>query len=194
MYLGDSRNQWNASSGSFDDSSTASDKIYNDFIFKYSNNGRELKGDTDVIIGMVIERVANTENTGWAIGSDSVTDMSSYKNTYGSTESSKKLEIANWIISGDTTTTPKGCIKEEWNTNDLNNKNFMEQSYYFYGQYGQKEENNTISYANDSSVDNYVYRAYAYILYTDSNSATACKVSDPAYFCMKYTSSLKYSE
>ena len=192
MYLGDSRNQWNASSGSFDDSSTASDKIYNDFIFKYSNNGRELKGDTDVKIGMVIERVANTENTGWAIGSDSVTDMSSYKNTYGSTESSKKSDIAKWIISRGTT--PKGCIKKEWNTNDLNNKNFMEQSYYFYSQYGQKEENNTISYANDSSVDNYVYRAYAYILYTDSNSTTACKVSDPAYFCMKYTSSLKYSE
>ncbi len=196
MYLGDSRNQWNSDSVGTDTSDiTASDIIYNDFIFKYNNGGKELKGSSEVQIGMIIERVPNkaTNPDGYAKGSSSVNDMSSYKASYGDSETARKTSILNKLR---TNSLPKGCVKEVWDTADLNNKNFMEQSYYAYSQYGQKDSDGTLEFNTDSDVDDYVYRAYAYMKYDSTGDGTpdTYVLSDASYFCMKYTSSLKYTE
>ena len=200
MYIGSSRNQWNSSSaGNNASSDTASDKIYNDFIFRYSNKGKELKNATDVEIGMVIERVKTYNDqgtaTGWATGSTSVSDMNSYRASYSDSEVTCKSAILSSLNSSGTV--PSGCIKATWNTSDLNSKNFLEQSYSVYSQYGQTVADDTsINFATDNSIDNYVYRAYAYMKYdsTENGTADSYVLSDPSYFCMRYTSNLKYSE
>lgn len=197
MYLGDSRNQWNSDSAGTNTSNiTASDIIYNDFIFKYNNGGKELKGSGEVQIGMIIERVPNkaTNPDGYAKGSSSVNDMSSYKTSYGDSESARKASILNKLNAG--TSLPKGCVKVDWATADLNNKNFMEQSYSAYSQYGQKDSDGTLEFNTDNDIDDYVYRAYAYMKYDSTGNGTpdTYVLSDASYFCMKYTSSLKYTE
>lgn len=196
IYLGDSRNQWNdgsAPSGSSSDSATdAADRIYSDFIFNYADKGAELKG-SNRDIGMVIERVIYTDTEDgnkkkWATGSANVTDMYSYKTTYADTEAAMATAITNALKNG--TAMPTGCIKQAWSTSDLNNKNFMEQNYNVYSAYGQTvSESGEITYKTDNTIDNYVYRAYAYIKASDGNYY----LSDPAYFCMRYTANRKFS-
>ena len=73
----------------------------------------------------------------------------------------------------------------------MNNKDFTEQGYKAYSQYGQTVANDTITFAQDSVIDNYVYRAYAYIKDATTGEYT---LSDPVYFSMRYTSNLKYTE
>ena len=192
IYLGDSRNQWNngsaANSTSTDSDATASDKIYNDFIFKYSHNNQELKGSSDVQIGMIIERVPKNDLSGYATGSSSVNDMSEYAALYSGTVDSRKSSITTKLNSN--ASLPKGCVRVDWNTSDLNDKNFMEQHYSVFSQYGQKvDADGTISYKNDNDIDNYVYRVYAFI-----KADGEYTLSDPDYFCMRYTSNLNYSE
>jgi len=190
IYLGDSRNQWNDGDGptSTGDATTqaavAADKIYNDFIFSYNDNGKPLTGASNDL-GMIIERVASDGK--WATGDANVSDMSTYQDTYG--VAGQKDDIATWLGSGGSA--PTGVLpKIAWNTSQLNNKNYTEQNYSFYSAYGQKVEDHSITFNTDSTVDNFVYRAYAYM----KGSNGTYYVSDPVYFCMRYTANLNYTE
>lgn len=201
LYLGDSRNQWNdASKASSTNAADAADLIYSDFIFHYTYMGQEIKNNSNLEVGMILERATykdtsdkNTEK--WLTGSTSVNDMSYYRANYGgsgdkSTEAARKQAILSALNGGAGATLPSGTIKAAWDRSELNNKNFTEQSYKAYSQYGQTVANDTITFAQDSVIDNYVYRAYAYIKDENGNY----KLSDPVYFSMRYTSNLKYTE
>lgn len=199
LYLGDSRNQWNNGSGaSSSDSSVAADKIYNDFIFNYVCDGKELQGSADVEVGMILERAtyidtSDSNKQKWLTGSTTVNDMSYYRAEYGgetakSTESARKTAISTALTNN--TTLPSGTVKVTWDTDELNNKNFTEQSYSVYSAYGQTVANDTITFATDNTIDNFVYRAYAYMKADDDTYV----LSDPVYFCMRYTSNLGYTE
>lgn len=198
LYLGDSRNQWNdANKASSTDAADAADLIYSDFIFHYTYEGQEIKNNSDLEVGMILERATYKDTSDgntvkWLTGSTSVNDMSYYRANYGgtgdkSTETARKRAILSALNSS--AALPSGTIKAAWDRSELNNKNFTEQSYKAYSQYGQTVANDTITFAQDSVIDNYVYRAYAYI--KDNNGYT---LSDPVYFSMRYTSNLKYTE
>ena len=201
LYLGDSRNQWNdGTKASSADATDAADLIYSDFIFHYTYMGQEIKDSTDdnLEVGMILERATYIDTSDgnkvkWLTGSTSVNDMSYYRANYGgngdkSTETTRKNAILTALNSGDAL--PSGTIKATWGKSELNNKNFTEQSYKAYSQYGQTVANDTITFAQDSVIDNYVYRAYAYIKDNNGN----CTLSNPVYFSMRYTSNLKYTE
>ena len=197
LYLGDSRNQWNDGNVDSDASAdTASDLIYSDFIFHYTYKGQEIKNSDNLEVGMILERATYYDTkemkNKWLSGSTSVNDMSYYRATYGgdgdnSTEAARKTAILT-ALNGNSSL-PSGTIKAVWDKTELNNKNFTEQSYKAYSQYGQTVANDTIAFAQDNVIDNYVYRAYAYV--KDGSGYT---LSDPVYFCMRYTSNLKYTE
>lgn len=202
LYLGDSRNQWNDGSKSdgytSNDATDAADLIYSDFIFHYTYKGQEIKDSTDnnLEVGMILERATYLDDgtAKWLTGSTSVNDMSYYRANYGgagdkSTETARKTAILTALNDG--TALPSGTIKAAWDKSKLNNKNFTEQSYKAYSQYGQTVANDTITFAQDSVIDNYVYRAYAYIKDATTGEYT---LSDPVYFSMRYTSNLKYTE
>lgn len=202
LYVGDSRNQWNDGAGTTDDDATkAADMLYNDFIFNYRNNGAELKNSSNVKIGMIIERVADRSSSPakWATGSADVSDMSYYETVnYSEDVSSVKNAILTALNGKDSAAeiSRGGCIGFDWNTSKLNNKNNLEENYPVYSAYGQTVGNNSIEFKNDSAIDNYVYRAYAVMKYDSNKDGTLdtwC-ISDPAYFCMRYTANLKYSE
>ncbi|WP_316607283.1 glycogen-binding domain-containing protein [uncultured Ruminococcus sp.] len=202
LYVGDSRNQWNDGAGTTDDDATkAADMLYNDFIFNYRNNGAELKNSSNVKIGMIIERVADRSSSPakWAMGSADVSDMSYYETVnYGENVSSVKNAILTALNGKDSAAAISrgGCIGFDWNTSKLNNKNNLEENYPVYSAYGQTVGDNSIEFKNDSAIDNYVYRAYAVMKYDSNKDGTLdtwC-ISDPAYFCMRYTANLKYSE
>ncbi len=207
LYIGDSRNQWNNGSGSSSASETdAADMIYNDFIFNYRNDGAELKGSDKVKIGMIIERVvdnSNPSNKKWAEGSADVSDMSYYETKdYGTgyDAATVKEDIRTRLGSADSLSASQnkrsGCVYIDWDTTNLNNKNYLEKYYNVYSAYGQTVGDNSIEFATDNAIDNYVYRAYAVMKYDSNNDGlldTWC-ISDPAYFCMRYTANLKYSE
>ena len=170
--------------------------IYNDFIFHYTYKGQELSASSNVEVGMILERATymdtDENKEKWLTGSTSVNDMSYYRATYGgnndnSTELTRKSAIET-ALNGNTEL-PNGTIKQKWENNVLNNKNFTEQSYRVYSQFGQTVANDTITFAKDNVIDNYVYRAYAYV-----RGADGYTLSDPVYFCMRYTSNLKYTE
>ena len=195
LYLESSRNQWNMMNGTTStaatDATAAADKIYNDFIFNYNYKGKENLTSSDVEIGMVLERVyTGTGNSrAWVKGSSNVTDMDSYR-TSDAIATENKEAIADWLKNGGTA--PTGCVKQEWGTQYLNNKNYTEQPYSVYSAYGQTVETHSISFATPSTVDEYVYRAWAYI--KDKNNGNAVTVSDPAYFSMAFIASANYSE
>ncbi len=209
LYIGDSRNQWNNGNGITSTSTSAdvaADIIYNDFIFNYRNNGAELKGSDKVKIGMIIERVvdnSNPSNKKWAEGSADVSDMSYYETKdYGTGYDAEtvKEDILNKLgsadsLSADTTTKRSGCVYIDWDTANLNNKNYLEKYYNVYSAYGQTV-GDSIEFTTDNAIDNYVYRAYAVMKYDSNNDGSPDKwcISDPAYFCMRYTANLKYSE
>lgn len=202
LYLGDSRNQWNMNGNSADSASSdvASDKIYSDFMLAFNDKGAELKGSSAVKIGMIIERVvdnSDTSNKKWATGSADVSDMNYYKTKdYGTgyDEAAVKTAIANDLNNNNRANASNivrsGCVGVVLNTANLNNKNYIETNYSIFSQYGQNVENHSIEFATDNAIDNYVYRAYAVIKGSDGT----WYVSDPAYFCMRYTANLKYSE
>ena len=195
LYLGDSRNQWNdGTAASTTSSSTAADKIYSDFMFAFNDNGAELKNNTTVKIGYVIERVVDETATprAWAKGSSSVTDMNTYKATYGSTEATVKSAILS-SLSGKNLVSAgsrSGCVFIDLNTANLNNRNYIEDSYSVFSQYGQKVGTNSIEYNTNSAIDDYVYRVYAVM----KDTSGEWHVSDAAYFSMRYTANLNYSE
>ncbi|MBQ6498915.1 MAG: hypothetical protein IJI48_03335, partial [Ruminococcus sp.] len=200
LYLGDSRNQWNnADKDSSTDAADAADLIYSDFIFHYTYEGQEIKNNSDLEVGMILERATYKDTSDgntvkWLTGSTSVNDMSYYRANYGgtgdkSTETARKAAILS-ALNNSGTALPSGTIKAAWDKSQLNNKNFTEQSYKAYSQYGQTVANDTITFAQDSVIDNYVYRAYAYIKDENGNYT----LSDPVYFSMRYTSNLKYTE
>ena len=205
LYVGDSRNQWNNGSGNTNSSeSVAADKIYSDFIFNYRNNGAELKNSDKVNVGMIIERVVdNSSGTRkWAVGSADVSDMSYYeKQNYGTGYDAESVKADILAKLGDadslsSATKRSGCVYVDWNTSDLNNKNNLEENYSVYSAYGQTVGDHSIKFTTDNAIDTYVYRAYAVMKYDSDNNGTPDKwcISDPAYFCMRYTANLKYSE
>ena len=195
LYLESSRNQWNMMNGTTStaatDATAAADKIYNDFIFNYNYKGKENLTSSDVEIGMVLERVytGTGSSRAWVKGSSNVTDMDSYR-TSDAIATENKTAIADWLKNGGTA--PAGCVKQEWGTQYLNNKNYTEQPYSVYSAYGQTVADHSISFATPSTVDEYVYRAWAYI--KDKNNDGAVTVSDPAYFSMAFIASANYSE
>ena len=199
LYLGDSRNQYNSDSEStITSSDTAADKIYNDFMFAFNDKGAELKGSSAVKIGYIIERVVDNSGSTkqWAVGSSTVSDMSYYKSRdYGTgyDEATVKADILAKLGSANSVsaaTMRSGCIGFDLSTANLNNRNYIEDSYYVFSQCGQKFENNSIVFNTDNPIDKYVYRVYAVIKGTDN----AWHISDPAYFCMRYTANLNYTE
>lgn len=199
LYLGDSRNQYNSNNEStITSSDTAADKIYNDFMFAFNDKGAELKGSSAVKIGYIIERVVDNSGSTkqWAVGSSTVSDMSYYKSRdYGTgyDEATVKADILAKLGSANSVsaaTMRSGCIGFDLSTANLNNRNYIEDSYYVFSQYGQKFENNSIVFNTDNPIDKYVYRVYAVIKGTDN----AWHISDPAYFCMRYTANLNYTE
>ena len=205
LYIGDSRNQWNDGIGTTSsDQSVAADKIYSDFIFNYRNDGAELKNSDKVKVGMIIERVVDNSGSTkkWAVGSADVSDMSYYeKQNYGSgyDAASVKADILAKLGDADSlssATKRSGCVYVDWNTSDLNNKNNLEENYSVYSAYGQTVGDHSIEFTTNNAIDTYVYRAYAVMKYDSDDNGTPdtwC-ISDPAYFCMRYTANLKYSE
>ena len=184
-YLGNSRNQWNTNDSTAhtdsDSQTYAADLIYNDFAISFSYKNQELKSSDDVLkIGVIIERIANSDS-----GADkSISDMSYYKTLYADTEATNKDKVYNYVNNG--TDMELSAFEQVLTKGDLNIKNRMEKYFSFYSQYGQTAE---LAFDTDSNVDNFVYRAYSYIKLTDGSVA----VSDPAYFCMKYTANLSYN-
>lgn len=205
LYIGDSRNQWNDGIGTTSsDQSVAADKIYSDFIFNYRNDGAELKNSDKVKVGMIIERVVDNSGSTkkWAVGSADVSDMSYYaKQNYGTgyDAASVKADILKKLGNADSlssATKRSGCVYVDWSTSDLNNKNNLEENYSVYSAYGQTVGDHSIEFATNNKIDTYVYRAYAVMKYDSDDDGTPdtwC-ISDPAYFCMRYTANLKYSE
>ena len=186
LYLESSRNQYNTvANGTTDEAADAADIIYNDFIFNYRLGDKEFISSNDAEIGMVLERVKSSDGTKWVTGNSSVTNMDSYKAANAATEN--KNAIATFAGGG---ANPGGCVKQVWNNNELNNKNFTEQNYPAYAQYGQTVSDHSITFKNDGTMDNYVYRAWAYIIDKSNNNAVA--VSDPAYFSMNYIAAQNY--
>lgn len=182
-YLESSRNQWNTNDGAAHaQQSYASDLIYNDFAISFTNGDELIKkmSTEDVQIGIIFERIAGSD----AGASASVSDMGVYKTMYGSSEAASKDKVTDYLTNG--TEMGLTAFNQALEIGDLNNKNRMEKHVSFYSRYGQDAD---LNFANDSAVDNYVYRAYAYIKLKDGSVA----VSDPAYFSMKYTANLSYS-
>ena len=179
-YLGDSRNQWNTDDNTtHSDATHAGDLIYNDFAFSFSYQNQILKTSNDVQeIGLVVEQIAGSDS----VADASVSDMNTYKTYYKDTEAAAKASVQS-VVTGNATT---GFIKKTYTKDQLNNKNRMEKYLALYSRYGQ---NANLAFATDSVVDNYVYRAYSYIKLTNGSYA----ISDPAYFCMKYSANLGYT-
>ena len=178
VYLGDSRNQWNDSSKESSTSQNdAADLIYNDFAFAFGSDNNLVSTIENAEIGVIIERVTGSD----AGASAAISNMDAYKTMYSSTENASKTAVSNYLKNG---TTPSfTAIKQVLPQNDLNNKNRMEKYFSFYSKYGQ---NANLTFKTDSAVDNYVYRAWAYIKVGSDDVV----VSDPAYFCMKYTANI----
>ena len=187
LYLESSRNQYNTvANGTSTSAANAADIIYNDFIFSYRLGDEEYIPASKAEIGMILERVKNSAGTAWVEGDSSITDMDSYKAANSSTEN--KTAIITGLRSGGTL--PNNCLKQTWDNSKLNNRNYTEQPYPVYAQYGQTVADHSITFTTDGTMDNYVYRAWAYIKDSDGNVA----VSDPAYFSMNYIASQNYSE
>ncbi len=183
LYLGSTRNQWNSSTSQTTDSqATAADLIYNDFMLSYNYKGQEVSSSSSVSdCGMIIEAVPTTKGGSTvAQGDASTPDTALYKAQYDSTipDASTLNGIVNSGSSGKyirvNSADGTNSIKSK-----LNDKNRIEFNYSFYSQYGQSG----YLFKNNSNVDNYVFRAYAYI----KDSSGTITYSSPAYFCMRYT-------
>ena len=181
MYLDCTRNQWNSSTSQSNNTSStiAADMIYNDFLLSYTYKGQEIKSSSEVTdVGMIIELVPTTKGgSTYALGDASSADTSVYKTTYESTRpnTSTLQGIANNGSSGN-------YIRINGLKNSLNNRNRVEYGYSFYSRYGQ----NGFEFKTDSTVDNYVFRAYAYF-----KTASGVTISEPVYFSMRYTANRK---
>ncbi len=190
LYLESTRNQWNTNGQSTYSTATtsdvAADKIYNDFIFSYRLGEEEYIDPSKAEIGMVLERVKNSAGDAWVVGDSTVTDMDSYKAANSGTEN--KTAIVNGLKSGGTL--PSNCTKLVWDNGELNNRNYTEQNIAVYSQYGQKVDTHSITFNTNSTMDNFVYRAWAYIKVSNGNVA----VNDPAYFSMNFVATQNYSE
>lgn len=185
LYLGSSRNQWNTNDSTAHTGSAgasyASDLIYNDFLLSYGYQGQTITASTSGVseLGMIIELVPTTlGGSTYAEADASSPDTSVYKSMYDSSIPT------NATLQGVVTNGSSGnYIKVAGNKGNLDNKNRVEKAYSFYSQYGQNAD---LSFATNSSVDNYVYRAYAYI-----KTSSTTVISAPTYFTMRYTANRK---
>lgn len=193
LYLGSSRNQWNNDDGNaYSGTTQAADLIYNDFAFSFTDDGKILSEMTpaekeNIKIGLIIERVKDDDDN-YVLGSENISDMAYYREQYaGTTAAAKsKTDLLNYL--NRTAAKPSGIVQQEYEnvTASLNEKNRMEKYYGFYSEYGQNAatKGQEIEFAKDSVVDNYVYRAYTYII-DDNRSEGNVALSDAVYFSMK---------
>lgn len=185
LYLDSTRNQWNSStSQNTTNADTAADLIYNDFLLSYYYKGQTIKNNSSITdCGMIIELVPTVKGGNkYALGDASTPGTAGYKTTYAASipDNSTLVGIAKNGSSTNYIRINKDSSGNSFQS-QLNDKNRYQFSYSFYSRYGQ----NGFDFKTDSSVDNYVYRAYTYV----KDSSDNVTISEPTYFSMKYTAS-----
>lgn len=187
-YLEDSRNQWNyGDCGTVEKNSwkERGDRIYVDFDLAFYDNNKLLNNSNEnqgVQTGMIIQKAGNLPVT------DGVTHYNYNDAEYqAKLEELKAMESADSIIAyinNGTQPTNGACVKQEIETSTLDNKNRIEY-YYSLG-------NISLTNGSPTQIKNYIYRAYSYIITTESDGSQTVTLSAPVYFNVYATATRGY--
>jgi hypothetical protein len=184
-YVDTTRNQWNNNGNggqtliNNDDSNTASDLLFNDFVLSYSYKGKELSVEKPdgVDVGFVVQRLNKLETAQGAGGIDVNTDIEYYKTKYANTDDTNAIKtFINGGSAGNLT-----LNKIDVGCGNLDNKDRVQWYYSVSNARGWKGDFATGNYKTNYSYKRYVYRAYSYV--KDSNNVVTLS-DEPVYFTM----------
>ena len=207
LYLGDTRNQWN-NDNKGTASTEAGDKLLHDFAISFDYYGDEIReiknaseGGKDIRIGMIIEQVSTLDVDG---SRRKISKASYYADKYKTGDKSfNKNAIETALAAGTNPKATTGLVTANskiasnvagWgslftsttgnigngnnNIRPIDNMNRLQWYYTF----NNTKTEGVIGEGNNA---NFVYRASAYIIETDSNNVkTATVSSTPVYFTL----------
>lgn len=186
-YLEDSRNQWNNGGGGSlvkDSWVEKGDRIYVDFDIAFYDNNKLLNNAEEnqgVETGLIIQKAGSLPKTG------EVTHYNddSYKTKLSELKGLENADSITNFISNGTQPENAACVKLEINKESLDNKNRIE---YFYSL-----SNMSLIDGSPTQIRDYIYRAYSYIITTESDGSRKITLSDPVYFNVYATATRGYS-
>ena len=180
-FLEYSRNQWNKSAhGTYPDYPNG-DAVWTDFDVAFEN-GTELLNSSSTEVGVLVERVQNTLDNGFALDPADgyyALNYKHYVDKYSETTETWKANASNYILSTELNknarTENDERVKTVLNT-QLTNKNRMEFGFALF--------------VNDGSVANAakkngLYRAYTYMRVKNGESYNVILCDTPVYFCVQ---------